>query len=357
MLRDRTAKLSPLVRGVYHEFMTLQTDVRAGIEAILRNLEAVIVGKRAALELAVSALLADGHLLIRDVPGVGKTMLARALAVSTGGIFKRIQCTPDLLPSDITGGMVYDARGGALRFVPGPVFANVVLADELNRATPRTQAAFLEAMDERQVTIEGAAHPLPTPFFLIATSTPLEQYGTYPLPEGQLDRFLASASLGYPSAADEVQIIERAELAPPIERVGAVCDADAVLAMRAAARAVRIDRSLVAYAVDLAAATRTHSAVELGVSPRGSQGLTRLAQAWALVRGRGYVLPDDLKHLAPSVFQHRLLTRARTDDPAAVIDEVLARVPIPGVPPVPNARGTSGAGPAPNPSTASGSGR
>jgi MoxR-like ATPase len=325
--------------------MTLQTDVRTGITAILRNLEEVIVGKRPALELAVSALLADGHLLIRDVPGVGKTMLARALAVSIGGIFKRIQCTPDLLPSDITGGMVYDARGGALRFVPGPLFANVVLADELNRATPRTQAAFLEAMDEHQVTIEGAPHLLPKPFFLIATSNPLEHYGTYPLPEGQLDRFLVSASLGYPSVSDEVQIIERAELQPPIERLTAVCDARAVLAIQTTVRAVRIDRSLVSYAVDLAAATRIHPAIELGVSPRASQGLTRLAQAWALLRGRDYVLPDDLKRLAPAVFQHRLLTRARTDDPAAVVDEVLARVPIPGVPPAPYPSNTSGAGP------------
>jgi MoxR-like ATPase len=312
--------------------MTLQMDVRTGIDAILRNLEEVIVGKRPALDLAVSALLADGHLLIRDIPGVGKTMLARAVAVSIGGTFKRIQCTPDLLPSDITGGMVYDARGGALRFVPGPLFAHVVLADELNRATPRTQAAFLEAMDERQVTIEGAPHPLPKPFFLIATSNPLEHYGTYPLPEGQLDRFLVSVSLGYPSVSDEVQIIERAGLQPPIERLTAVCDAGVLLAMQRGVRTVRIDRSLVSYAVDLAAATRTHPAVELGVSPRASQGLARLAQAWALLQGRDYVLPDDIKRLAPAVFQHRLLTRARTDDPAAIVDEVLARVPIPGVP-------------------------
>jgi MoxR-like ATPase len=312
--------------------MTLQMDVRTGIDAILRNLEEVIVGKRPVLDLAVSALLADGHLLIRDIPGVGKTMLARAVAVSIGGTFKRIQCTPDLLPSDITGGMVYDARGGALRFVPGPLFAHVVLADELNRATPRTQAAFLEAMDERQVTIEGAPHPLPKPFFLIATSNPLEHYGTYPLPEGQLDRFLVSASLGYPSVSDEVQIIERAGLQPPIERLTAVCDAGVLLVMQRGVRTVRIDRSLVSYAVDLAAATRTHPAVELGVSPRASQGLARLAQAWALLQGRDYVLPDDIKRLAPAVFQHRLLTRARTDDPAAIVDEVLARVPIPGVP-------------------------
>ncbi len=308
------------------------TDVRAGIDAILHNLEEVIVGKRAALELAVSTLLAGGHLLIRDVPGVGKTVLARALAISIGGTFKRIQCTPDLLPSDITGGMVYDAGRGALRFVPGPLFAHVVLADEVNRATPRTQAAFLEAMDERQVSIEGTGHRLPQPFFLIATSNPLEQYGTYPLPEGQLDRFLVSASLGYPTPAEEVDIIARAELVHPIERVGAVGSPDAVMAIQAAVRRVRIDRSLLAYAVDLAAATRAHPAVELGASPRASQGLTRLAQAWALVRGREYVLPDDLKHLAPAVFGHRLLTRSRTHDSSALIDEVLTQVPIPGVP-------------------------
>ncbi|HEY3248938.1 MAG TPA: MoxR family ATPase [bacterium] len=310
----------------------LQTDLRSGIDAILHNLEQVIVGKRAALELAVSTLLAGGHLLIRDIPGVGKTVMARALAVSIGGIFKRIQCTPDLLPSDITGGMVYEAARGTLRFVPGPLFAHVVLADELNRATPRTQAAFLEAMDERQVTIEGTGYPLPQPFFLIATSNPLEHYGTYPLPEGQLDRFLVSASLGYPTQAEEVEIIARAERIHPLERIGAVCPPEDVLRMQSAVRQVRIDRSLVVYAVDLAAATRAHPAVELGASPRASQGLVRLAQAWALVLGREYVLPDDVKTLAPAVFQHRLLARSRTDNPAALIDDVLTRVAIPGVP-------------------------
>lgn len=308
------------------------TRVHAGIDALLRNLEEVIVGKRAALELAVSTLLAEGHLLIRDVPGVGKTVLARALAISTGASFKRIQCTPDLLPSDITGGLVYEAGRGALRFVPGPLFAHVVLADELNRATPRTQAAFLEAMDERQVSIEGTAHPLPKPFFLMATSNPLEQYGTYPLPEGQVDRFLASTSLGYPSAAEEVEIIERAEVSPPIDRLAPVCDAETVLEMQSLVRRVRVDRSLLAYAVDLAAATREHPAVELGASPRASQGLVRLAQAWALLHGREYALPDDLKGLAPAVFGHRLLTRSRSADAGTVIDDVLAGVPIPGVP-------------------------
>ena len=312
--------------------MKALTRVHAGIDVLLRNLEEVIVGKRAVLELAVSTLLAEGHLLIRDVPGVGKTVLARALAVSTGGTFKRIQCTPDLLPSDITGGLVYEAGRGALRFVPGPLFAHVVLADELNRATPRTQAAFLEAMDERQVTIEGTPHPLPKPFFLMATSNPLEQFGTYPLPEGQLDRFLVSTSLGYPSAAEEVEIIERAELTPPIYRLPAVCDADTVSEMQTLVRRVRLDRSLLAYAVDLAAATRAHPAVDLGASPRASQGLTHLAQAWALLHGREFVLPDDIKRLAPAVFGHRLLVRTRSADATAVIDDVLAGVPIPGVP-------------------------
>lgn len=299
------------------------------LDALVTNLERVIVGKRAILELAAASLAAGGHLLLQDIPGVGKTVLARAMAKSIGGTFKRIQCTPDLLPTDITGGMIYDAGRSAFRFVPGPLFAHIVLADELNRTTPRSQAAFLEAMDEGQVSVEGAAYQLPRPFFLIATLNPLEHYGTYPLPEGQLDRFLLSASLGYPSLAEEVEVVAAQIEAHPVEMLAPVVAPDDVLRLHRAVRGVHIDRSLLVYAVEIVSQTRRQPGVALGGSPRASLGLVRLAQAWALVHGRDFVLPDDLKRLAPGVLSHRMILRTRSASPAAIVEEVLARVPVP----------------------------
>ncbi len=299
------------------------------LEALVANLERVIVGKRPTVELAVAVLAGGGHLLLQDVPGVGKTMLGRAMAKSIGGIFKRIQCTADLLPADITGGMLYDAGRGALRFVPGPLFANVVLADELNRTTPRSQAAFLEAMDEGQVSAEGTAYPLPKPFFLIATLNPLEHHGTYPLPEGQMDRFLVSTSLGYPSLDEEVEVVAGQVHAHPIEALRPVVESVDILRLQEAVRLVHVERSLLAYAVQIVSLTRNQPDVVLGGSPRASLGLVRLAQAWALLRGRDFILPDDLKLLAPAVLCHRLVTRARGSSPAAIVHEVLAHVPVP----------------------------
>jgi MoxR-like ATPase len=297
------------------------------------SVEAVIVGKAEAIEQALVAVLCEGHVLIEDVPGIGKTMLAKALARALGCSFRRIQCTPDLLPSDITGLEFFNQRTQTFEFRPGPVFAQIVLADEINRATPRTQSALLESMEERQVTVEGQTRALARPFVVLATQNPIELQGTFPLPEAQLDRFLLRLVLGYPSAADEQEILRRYRTGRPLEELQPVSTPDEVLAAIAGVRAVHVSPAVEAYVIAIAQATRAHAEVELGLSPRASLGLHRVAQALAAVRGRAFVLPDDVKAMAPAVAAHRLVlsSGARLRDRTAVeiCHEVLRSVPAP----------------------------
>jgi MoxR-like ATPase len=289
-------------------------DIPEALDKLSRlkdNVEKVIRGKGRQVDLACIALLGGGQLLIEDVPGVGKTMLARSLARSIEGTFRRIQFTPDLLPSDITGVNVYDQRSGAFEFHPGPVFANIVLADEINRATPRTQSSLLEAMDEGQVSVDGVARELPRPFFVIATQNPVEYHGTYPLPEGQLDRFSLSVSLDYPSGRDEEEVVVGQLNHHPIQDLVPVLTTGEIVGLQSMAREVRVDHSLVEYALRIVQATRSHAELLLGASPRGSIFLLRNAQAQALMRGRDFVVPDDIKGLGEAVLAHRILPRSR----------------------------------------------
>jgi len=285
-------------------------DMNQTVRQLVDNIETVIVGKREAVKLSVATLLSGGHMLIEDLPGVGKTMLARALARSVGGTFKRIQFTPDLLPSDITGVSIYHMDRCEFDFRPGPVFANVLLADEINRATPKSQAALLEAMEESQVTVDGRTHPLPRPFFVVATENPIEFEGTYSLPEAQLDRFMSRVSLGYPSHADEVDVLTRQIKEHPIHHVEPVVTADEVVELQGAVRDTHVDESLKHYLVSITEATRTHPDLDLGASPRGSIALMRLAQAVAVVDNRDFVTPDDIKHVAVPALAHRIAVRA-----------------------------------------------
>ena len=301
---------------------------------IVENVSTVIVGKIPVIEQALAAVIAQGHLLIEDVPGVGKTMLAKSISVSIGCSFKRIQFTPDLLPSDIVGVSIYNQSTGEFQFRPGPVMAQVVLADEINRATPKTQSALLEAMEELQVSVDGVTRPLERPFVVMATQNPIEYEGTFPLPEAQLDRFLLRISLGYPSFTEELSVIEQQEQTHPIDQLKAVATAEDVTGLQIAAKSVYVDGAVREYIVGLINATRTHEDVFLGASPRASLGMFRAVRAMALIQDRDYVIPDDVKDLAYAVLAHRMIlapsARMRGLQTRQVIEGLLELVPVPG---------------------------
>ncbi|HEY2980680.1 MAG TPA: MoxR family ATPase [Anaerolineales bacterium] len=321
-------------------------DIQAFGESVVKNLETVIVGKRPAIELMVIGLLCQGHVLIEDVPGVGKTMLARSLARSLDCTFNRIQFTPDMLPSDVTGVSIYNQQKAKFEFRPGPIIGQIILADEINRATPKTQAALLEAMEERQVTVDGVTHPLPEPFMVVATQNPIEYEGTFPLPEAQLDRFLLRVQLGYPAMKDELQVMEDQQLRHPIESLKPVVKVKDLLAAAQEIRTTYVSPALRRYIVELTARTRQSGEVYLGASPRGSLSLFRTGQARAALLGRDYVLPDDIKELAVAVLGHRIIVspaaRLRDLNSDRIVQEIVYETPVPGGEYAPESAGVAG---------------
>jgi MoxR-like ATPase len=308
--------------------------VKQFAERIFQNVEHVIVGKRNAVELLLVSLLCRGHVLLEDVPGTGKTVLAKSIARSIGSSFKRIQFTPDLLPSDVTGISIFNQQSREFEFRHGPIFAQIVLADEINRATPKTQSAMLEAMEERQITVDGTTYALPAPFIVLATQNPIEYEGTFPLPEAQLDRFLLRLHLGYPERLDEIAILKRQRQAHPLDSLQTVAQIDDLLRLQEVIKEVYVDDLIEEYIVGITTATRHHEDVYLGASARGSLALYRTAQAWAAIKGRDYVAPDDVKELAGAVLGHRMIVspaaRIRSVTSAAVVEDVLSAVPVPG---------------------------
>jgi MoxR-like ATPase len=312
-------------------------DVSGLAKEIIANVEKVIIGKRQQLVLALVAYLCEGHILLEDVPGVAKTMLARALARSVGSVFKRLQCTPDLLPTDVTGVSVFNQKTAEFEFRPGPIFAQTVLADEINRATPRTQSALLEAMAERRVTVDGQTYSLKPPFLLIATQNPIDHEGTFPLPEAQLDRFLVRLSLGYPTMAEEGKMLERLQHGHPIDDLTPVVSAADFVACQQAVREVYVDARVRKYLLQLVEATRQHEDLHLGGSPRASIALFRTGQALAAMSGRNFVLPDDIKKMAHAVLAHRLIlrpeSRLRKITAATIVNEIVTEIAVPVIQP------------------------
>ncbi len=307
-------------------------NVQEPAERVIANVERVIVGKHAEVRMALVALLCEGHILIEDVPGVGKTMLAKALSRSIGCSFRRIQFTPDLLPSDVTGLSIFNQKEQEFEFRPGPIMAQVVLADEINRATPKTQSALLECMEERQATIDGVTHPMPSPFLVIATQNPIEYEGTFALPEAQLDRFMLRLRMGYPKPMEEIVILDEQKRMHPIDDIRQVLSLEELRQMQGAVKEVYVDQAVAEYIVRLATATREHPDVYLGASPRGSINLYRASQALAALDGRDYVIPDDVKQLAVAVLAHRLIVKSQASlreiDPDAIVREILGQVAI-----------------------------
>lgn len=303
------------------------------IDKIIQNIEKVIIGKREVAKLSITALLAKGHVLLEDVPGVGKTMLVKSIAKSIQADYKRIQFTPDLLPSDVTGISIYNPKEHEFIFRPGPIMGNIILADEINRTSPKTQSALLEAMEEHRVTVDGVTHKLANPFFVMATQNPIEYEGTYSLPEAQLDRFLLKMKMGYPEMADELAILTNAKMLASVEDLNPVVTVDEMVKLQEEIQSVYVDDTIARYIVELAVKTRNDNRVYLGVSPRGTVALMKASQAWAFMHNRDYCIPDDVQFLLPFVFNHRMIVKAESVydgfNAQVILDEILARTPVP----------------------------